>query len=83
MDVAWGLASRLRLKHTIGSYCLVDHQGRMGAGFSSEIETDSSAWQSWHWRRRMGAGFSSEIETLVAAREWQARLQSHGGWLLV
>ena len=38
-DVAWGLASRLRLKLTAHWRALYSLRGRMGAGFSSEIET--------------------------------------------
>ena len=42
--VAWGLASRLRLKRQARQRTARKPQGRMGAGFSSEIETRSREW---------------------------------------
>jgi len=67
LDVARGLASRLRLKLSKPSYSWTHLWSRQGIGFASAIETACFAVCVIKFFRRQGIGFASAIETIRKA----------------
>ncbi len=82
MEVARGLASRLRLKptYTIGQAGADD----VARGLASRLRLKRvlGFGRAACCPRRQGIGFSPEIETLAALAAWMPSRPSPGDWLL-